>query len=300
MDYPDYPFDHHYYFVKGLRLHYLDEGPNNSDGAADPVVMVHGNPSWSFYYRKLVLALRNNYRCIVPDHIGMGLSDKPDDESYHFILDQRVDDLESLLDNLNITDNITLVVHDWGGMIGMSYATRYPQRIKRLVILNTSAFHLPEEKSVPWQLRLSRIPVVSAILNQGLNIFARGAIKYCVTRAPMPAEVAAAYLAPYDTWSHRRAIKKFVFDIPLNPGHMSYRTVDRTDKAIGQFSNTPMLVCWGMKDFVFDDCFLKEWERRFPEAEFHRFEDVGHYILEDAPEDVIPLVKQFLQDHPLQ
>ncbi len=188
MNYPDYSFDHHYHSVKGLRLHYLDEG----DVDAEPVVMVHGNPSWSFYYRKLVLALRDNYRCIVPDHIGMGLSDKPDDETYNFTLDQRTDDLESLLDHLGITENITLVVHDWGGMIGMAYATRHPERIKRLVILNTSAFHLPNGKSVPWQLKLSRIPVVGALLNQGLNIFARAAVKQCVTRNPMSPEVAAA------------------------------------------------------------------------------------------------------------
>ncbi len=299
MDYPDYSFDHHYHSVKGLRLHYLDEGPKNSDGDAGPVVMVHGNPSWSYYYRKLVTALRDNYRCIVPDHIGMGLSDKPDDESYHFTLDQRVDDLESLLDHLGITENITLVVHDWGGMIGLAYATRHPERIKRLVILNTSAFHLPKDKTVPWQLKLSRVPVIGAFLNQGLNIFARGAVKHCVTRKAMPPEVAAAYLAPYDSWSHRRAVKKFVFDIPLKPEDIAYETVDQVDKTVGQFSNIPMLVCWGMKDFVFDDCFLKEWEKRFPDAEFHCFEDVGHYILEDAPEDVVPLVQQFLHAHPL-
>lgn len=296
MNYPDYSFDHHYHSVKGLRLHYLDEGHND----ASPVVMIHGNPSWSFYYRKLVLALRSDYRCIVPDHIGMGLSDKPDDEIYRFTLDQRVDDLESLLAYLNVTDNITLVLHDWGGMIGMAFATRYPERIKRLVILNTSAFHLPKGKSVPWQLKLSRIPVVGAILNQGFNIFARAAVKQCVTRTSMSPEVAAAYLAPYDNWSHRRAIKKFVFDIPLNRSDAAFETVGHVDKTIGQFSSTPMLVCWGMKDFVFDHHFLKEWETRFPDAEFHRFEDVGHYILEDAPEDVIQLVLQFLQAHPLQ
>jgi haloalkane dehalogenase len=300
MNYPDYSFDRHYHSVKGLRLHYLDEGPKNNAENCETVVMVHGNPSWSFYYRKLVLALRDNYRCIVPDHIGMGLSDKPDDETYQFTLNQRVDDLESLLDHLGITENITLVVHDWGGMIGMAYATRHPERIKRLVILNTSAFHLPKDKTVPWQLKLSRIPVVGAILNQGLNIFARGAVKQCVTRTAMSPEVAAAYLAPYDSWSHRRAIKKFVFDIPLHAGDTAYETVDQIDKTVGQFSNIPMLICWGLKDFVFDQHFLKEWERRFPDAEFHQFEDVGHYILEDAPEDVIPLVQQFLHAHPLK
>ena len=300
MNYPDYSFDHHYHAVKGLRLHYIDEGPKSSDEDIEPLVMVHGNPSWSFYYRKLVNALRDNYRCIVPDHIGMGLSDKPDDETYHFTLDQRVDDLESLLDHLGLTENITLVVHDWGGMIGMAYATRHPKRIKRLIILNTSAFHLPKDKTVPWQLKLSRIPVVGAILNQGFNIFARGAVKQCVTRTSMSPEVAEAYLAPYDNWSHRRAIKKFVFDSPLHTGDTAYETVDQVDKTVGQFSNIPMLICWGLKDFVFDHHFLEEWEKRFPDAEFHRFEDVGHYILEDAPEDVIPLVQQFLLAHPLK
>ena len=291
MNYPDYSFDHHYHSVKGLRLHYLDEG----DESAEPLVMVHGNPGWSFYYRKLVLALQDNYRCIVPDHIGMGLSDKPDDETYHFTLDQRVDDLQSLLDHLNITDNITLVLHDWGGMIGITYATRHPERIKRLIILNTCAFHLPKDKTLPWQLKLSRIPVVGALLNQGFNVFARSAVKQCVTRKPMSPEVTAAYLAPYDSWAHRRAIKKFVFDIPLKAGDTAYATVDQIDKTVGQFSDRPMLVCWGMKDFVFDHHFLKEWETRFPNAEFHRFEDAGHYILEDASDDIIPLVKNFLQ-----
>ncbi len=300
MNYPDYSFDHHYHSVKGLRLHYLDEGPKDSDEDTEPVVMMHGNPSWSFYYRKLVLVLQSNYRCIVPDHIGMGLSDKPDDETYRFTLDQRVDDLESLLEHLSITKNITLILHDWGGMIGMAFATRHPEKIKRLIILNTSAFHLPKDKSVPWQLKLSRIPVVGAILNQGFNIFARGAVKHCVTRTTMSPEVAVAYLAPYDSWSHRRAIKKFVFDIPLKPSDTAYETVDQVDKTINQFSKLPMLICWGLKDFVFDYYFLEEWEKRFPDAEIHRFEDVGHYILEDASEDVIPLVQQFLQTHPLQ
>ncbi len=296
MNYPDYSFDHHYHYIKNLRLHYLHEDQNNE--SAETVVMIHGNPSWSFFYRKLVIALRNNYRCIVPDHIGMGLSDKPDDKTYDFTLNQRADDLESLLDHLNITNSITLVLHDWGGMIGMAYATRYPERIKRLIILNTSAFHLPKDKSVPWQLKLSRIPIIGIILNQGFNIFARNAVKQCVTRTTMSPEVAAAYLAPYNNWSHRRAIQKFILDIPLQPGSATYETVERIDKATEKLSEIPMLICWGMKDFVFDHHFLEEWTKRFPDAELYRFEDAGHYILEDAPEDIIHLIQQFLRAHP--
>lgn len=292
---PAYEFQGHFACVRGLKFHYLDEGPKD----AAPVLMLHGNPSWSYYYRKLVSALRDEHRCIVPDHIGMGLSDKPGEDIYEFTLDRRVDDLASLLDELAVTKDVTLVLHDWGGMIGMTYASRYPDRIKRLVILNTAAFHLPEGKSVPWQLKLSRIPFVNAVLNQGLNAFAKGAVKYCVTRRPMQKEVADAYLAPYDTWHNRLAIRKFVEDIPLEPEDKGYDTIDKVIDSLQTFSRLPMLICWGLKDFVFDEDFLHEWERYLPNAEVHRFADAGHYILEDAAEDVIPLVSQFLKDNPI-
>ncbi len=295
MLYPDYPFNNHYADIKGLQLHYLDEGPKD----AEPLVMVHGNPSWSFYYRKLVQALSSRHRCVVPDHIGMGLSDKPSNNNYEFTLDRRVDDLATLLDQLNIDSNITLVVHDWGGMIGMAYANRYPERIKRLVILNTAAFHLPKDKSIPWQLTLSRIPFVNALLNQGLNAFCRGAVKYCVTRKPMPADVGEAYIAPYNSWHNRLAVRKFVEAIPLKPEDNGYNTIDKVEQELGQFSSLPMLICWGLRDFVFDKYFLNEWERRFPGAEIHRFEDAGHYILEDAADEVIPLIDGFIKKYPI-
>lgn len=276
-------------------MHYLHE--NQNKGNTEAIVMIHGNPGWSFFYRKLVIALRDSYRCIVPDHIGMGLSDKPDNKAYRFTLDQRANDFELLLDHLNITNNITLVLHDWGGIIGMAYATHYPERIKRLIVLNTSAFHLPKGYRIPWQLKLSRIPVIGTILNQGFNVFARGSTKLCVTNTIMSPEIAAAYLAPYNKWSHRRSIQKFILDIPLKPGGITYKTVEQIDKAAEKLSNIPVLICWGMKDFVFTHHFLREWKKRFPNVYIFRFEDAGHYILEDAPEDVIHLIQQFLHTH---
>ena len=295
MLYPDYPFSGQYASVQGLQLHYLDEGAKE----APPVLMLHGNPSWSFYYRNLVQELSADHRCIVPDHIGMGLSEKPSSDDYEFSLDRRVEDLDALLTQLGVEENITLVVHDWGGMIGMTYADRYPDKIKRLVILNTAAFHLPAEKSIPWQLVLSRIPFINALLNQGMNVFCRGAVKYCVTRRAMTDEVARGYLAPYNSWHNRLAVRKFVEAIPLKPGDNGYDTIDKVDSNLQQFSAVPMLICWGLKDFVFDKSFLKEWETRFAAAEVHRFEDAGHYILEDAKEDVIPLITNFINKHPI-
>lgn len=160
----------------GLKLHYLDEG----QGA--PVVMVHGNPTWSFYYRRLVERLSPNYRTVVPDHIGCGYSDKPDDTRYNYTLANRVDDLEFLLEELKIDREITLVMHDWGGMIAMTYAARHPERIARLVVLNTAAFHMPATKKLPWALGVCRDTPIGSWLVRRLNAFAIGTAVIGCTR----------------------------------------------------------------------------------------------------------------------
>jgi haloalkane dehalogenase len=279
--------------LNGLRYHYLDEG----DG--EPVVMVHGNPSWSFYYRKLVEALVPDYRVIVPDHIGCGLSDKPGDDRYDYTLERRIDDLETLLDRLGLDAGLTLVVHDWGGAIGLGYAARRPERIGRLVVLNTAAFHLPASKPFPWPLWVCRDTPLGAWMVRGLNAFCRGTASIGCKTHRMPADVRAGYLAPYDSWANRIAIHRFVQDIPLRPGDRSYEQVSLMESRLGLFADTPMLIAWGLRDFVFDRHFLDEWERRFPRAEVHRFEDAGHYVLEDVPDRVIPRVRSFLSAHPV-
>lgn len=283
-----YPFTGHNLNLDGLRYHYLDEGNG------EPVVMVHGNPSWSFYYRNLVLALRDRYRCIVPDHIGCGFSDKPGGDRYDYTLSQRVDDLERLLDSLGISKNITLVLHDWGGMIGMAYAVRHPKRIKRLVILNTAAFHLPKEKPFPLALKICRDTGLGALLVRGFNAFSLAASFVGCKKNPMSAELRQAYRLPYNTWQNRIATLRFVQDIPLSPGDRNYDLVSAVAAGIDQFRDLPMAIFWGELDFVFDCSFLAEWQRRFPEAEVHRYSDAGHYILEDMKEKVVPLIGEFL------
>lgn len=285
-----YPFTGKFLALKsGVQMHYLDEGKGK------PVVMLHGNPSWSFYYRHLALALRDHNRVIVPDHIGCGLSDKPGDDRYDYTLKSRVDDLEFLLDSLGVNEKITLVVHDWGGMIGMTYAARHPERIEKLVILNTGAFFLPEGKSFPAPLRLCRTPL-GALLIRGFNAFARGAAWVGCKRRRMNRELRRAFTAPYNSWANRIATLRFVEDIPLAPGDKAYAVVRDTQEKLGSLSALPMLICWGLKDFVFDIHFLEEWRRRFPGATIHSFPDCGHYILEDAQQEVVPLIKRFIEN----
>ena len=272
----------------GLRYHYLDEG----EGPA--VVMVHGNPTWSLYYRRLVEALSPSHRTIVPDHIGCGLSDKPGDARYRYTLESRVDDLERLLDHLGIVSDVTLVVHDWGGMIGTAYAARHPERIARMVVLNTAAFHMPPEKRFPWTLGLCRSPGVGALVVRGLNGFARGTASIGCTKHRMTDSLRDAYVAPYDSWSNRIAVHRFVQDIPLRPQDRAYDLVSWVEGRLELLRSVPMLIGWGMKDFVFDETFLKEWERRFPLALVRRYPEAGHYILEDEAESLIPQIKNFL------
>lgn len=280
-----------FYDLGGLRMHYRDEG------SGDPVVMLHGNPSWSFYYRGLIDALKDSCRCIAPDHVGMGLSDKPGDGRYEYTLSRRVQDLDALLENLGVRERVTLVLHDWGGMIGMAWAARRPERVSRLVVLNTAAFLLPEGKSLPWQLELGRDSALGAVLIRGFNAFARGAARLGVVR-PMAPETREAYLAPYGSWAERIAVLRFVQDIPLGPEDRAYALAKETQDRLPLFADKPVLVCWGMKDFVFDADFLAGWEKRFPKAEVHRFPGAGHYVLEDEGPAIAALVKGFLAKHP--
>src|SRR5438093_11795065 len=229
-----YPFTPRILQRADLRISYLDEG------TGEPVVMLHGNPTWSFYYRNLVLRLRDRYRCVVPDHVGCGLSDKPPDSRYPYSLERRVADLTALLDHLRLDRDVTLVLHDWGGMIGTAWATRFPERVKRLVVLNTAAFPLPETKRLPLSLWLGRNTALGAVLIRGANLFCRVAARWCVTRRPLPPAVRRMYLAPYDSWAHRVAVLKFVQTIPLTPRDPGYDIVHETEQRLALLRDRPV------------------------------------------------------------
>ena len=280
----------------GVKMHYLDEGPRDGE----VLVMLHGNPTWSFYWRHLIAGFSSQYRVIVPDHVGCGLSDKPGDDRYDYRLQRRVEDVEKLLESLSIRSNVTLVLHDWGGMIGMAYATRNKDRVKRLVVLNTAGFGLPEGRKLPWQIALVRFLPFFSVPVRGFNAFSVGATWTCSTvKGRLTKAVKRMYLAPYDSWRNRIAVHRFVQDIPLKEGDPSFPLVKRVSDELPHWSKTPLLVLWGMKDFVFDEHFLAEWKRRLPHGEVHTFPDAGHYVTEDAHEKIVPLLRTFLDANPL-
>lgn len=286
-----YPFESHYINLKGLKYHFVDEGTGN------PVVMIHGNPTWSFYYRELIKALSGNYRTIAVDHMGCGLSDKPDKNQYDYRLKSRVDDIEALIDSLELSEKITLVLHDWGGMIGMAFALRHPERIGRIVIMNTAAFLPPDGKRLPLRLRLIRdIRLFATPAVLGFNLFAYSAL-FMASHKGLSKDVKSGLTAPYNCWKNRRATLYFVQDIPVGENDPSYSIVKHADENLHKLAGIPMLICWGKHDFVFDESYFAEWQRRFPDAEVNLLSDAGHYVMEDEPEKVCMLVKDFLIRH---
>jgi len=287
-----YPFASQFIDVNGFKYHYIDEG------SGEPVVMVHGNPTWSFFYRELIKSLSGRYRAIAPDHIGCGLSDKPSASQYNYTLRTRIDDLDHLVESLTGPEKITLVLHDWGGMIGMAYALRHPEKINRLIILNTAAFLPPAAKKIPLRLSLIRnFGPLTAVAVLGFNLFAVGAL-YMASRRGLARDVKRGLIAPYNCWTNRIATLKFVQDIPLAENDPGYRLVKQVGEQLHLLCRLPMLICWGEHDFVFDADYLAEWIRRFPDAEIHRFPDAGHYVLEDAGDEILPLIDRFLNRNP--
>lgn len=286
-----YDFEPHWADIHGQKMHYLDEG------SGPPLVMLHGNPSWSFMYRDLVRTFRKSHRVIVPDHIGCGLSSKPGDNEYIYTLRQRIDDLENLLDQLGIHRNITLLVHDWGGLIGAGFAVRHPGGIARMVILNSAAFTFSRGKQIHWTIRFCHNSRLACFLMEKMNAFSLGATLLGVKKKRMPSLVKKGYRAPYCNASCRRAVIRFIQDIPLEENHISSRTIQEISDSLYLLNKKPILICWGEKDFVFDQDFLKEWERRFPKAEIKRFPQAGHYVLEDETEAVTSCIDNFLKTH---
>jgi len=267
----------------GARLSYLDEGPRGDEA----VLMLHGNPTWSFFYRDIVRTLAPRFRCIVPDHVGMGLSEKP--ETYDYSLASRIADIEALVHSLGLK-RIHLIVHDWGGAIGFGFATRHPELIGRIVILNTAAFYSPH---IPRRISLCRAGFFGKWLVRGINGFA-GPASWMSTVRPLAPDVKRGFLFPYDSWDNRVAVHRFVQDIPMTPNHSTRPALDAIEAKLPLLADREKLLLWGGRDFCFNDHFLADWRRIYPQAPVHRYAAAGHYLLEDAGDDARRRIAEFL------
>ena len=246
-------------------------------------------------YRAFIPPLAARYRCIVPDHMGMGKSATPPDAArYH--LRQHIDNLESLLLALDLRD-ITLVLHDWGGPVGLGFATRHPERIKRLVLLNTWAF-------AAWPGPMPRLTeLIRSARGEAFVLKRNGYLE--------PALLGATHYPERLTQTVHRSIPRALPDpgiprrdallvarYPGARGDASFEEMARIEQGLGQFVETPSLLIWGMNDLVLPPAVLRQWQARYPHAIIHEIDDANHFLQEDAPERIIGWIAAFLAAYP--
>lgn len=276
-----FPFKRNWLELEDFRIHYVDEGQGR------PVVMFHACPMWSFAYRFLIRELAFDHRVIAFDLPGFGLSSGG--EHFDYTLNGYINVTESLLEHLQI-DNATLILHGWGGTVGVGYAVRHPQRVSSLVILNTLAF---SSYSIPWRLRLCRIPWLGAKLVTDLRLLQFG------NRAVHARDIAAAYEYPYRRREARQALYRFVEDIPTVPEAESAQRMMEIETGLWMFRGTPSLILWAMRDWLYPPRLLKRWRRYLPNAEIHTIDRAGRYIQEDAPDELNRYIRAFFARHQL-
>lgn len=276
------PYQSKYLLIDGQRMHYLEEGEG-------PVVLLlHGNPTWCFYYRNLIRELKPYFRVIAPDYIGCGLSDHPNDR--HYRAKDRIDHLEALLDHLGVK-KFSLLMHDWGGPIGTGLAIRRLPDVKRLVFLNTT---LTETESLPLIIKKAASPLIGRFLTKYTNHFVRLTTDFGVRKTLAP-EVRAGYHFPYKTADRRTAIWDFVDDIPFDSNHPSYAAMMEIAQGLPEVAKKPVQIIWGLKDPCFHREMLSRVAAHFPSARVLEIPDASHLVLEDAFDQVLRVARAFLR-----
>jgi pimeloyl-ACP methyl ester carboxylesterase len=273
------------------RMHFVDVGPR----AGRPVVLVHGNPTWGYLFRNFIPPLvAAGHRVIVPDHLGFGRSDQPDAPAVYRI-ERHAARLEALLDALDLRD-ATVVPHDWGGPIGLYWATRRPERVRSLAILNTFAHRPPGRVALSLPLRLSRARAIGELLVKGLHMVVRGFLfgGGVLRRERLTPTVRRAYLAPHRGWSQRTAILALAREFPADRTGRVADFQDAIHRGFSALASRPVFIAWATKDVVLGPAVFDQWRRDFPGAEVLSLPDVGHFLQEDAHEQVVPALVDFL------
>ncbi|WP_426479323.1 alpha/beta fold hydrolase [Chryseobacterium sp. CBSDS_008] len=277
----EYPFNSNFMETKSGKIHYIDEGEG------EVLLFVHGNPNWSFGYRELIKHFSKTHRCIAIDHLGFGLSDKPYDVSY--LPQFHAENLESVIRALGLRD-ITLVMHDWGGPIGMSYAENNPSNVKRLIVFNSWFWSVKEDKTLR-----SFSKFIGSALGRNLckyfNFFPRVLMKMDVgDKKKYSKAVHRHYIEPFPHPETRKGT--WVFP-------KSFLAEDRWLNLLWDNKDSlrelPVLLLWGLKDKAFPEPFLSRWESTFPGSTTAKFEYSGHNSPEDIGKEAIEFVQNFLE-----
>ncbi|WP_129675572.1 alpha/beta fold hydrolase [Candidatus Chloroploca sp. Khr17] len=278
----EYPFASQFFSVPAGRMHYVDEG------SGEPIVMIHGNPTWSFLYRNLIKRLQPEYRCIAMDHLGFGLSDKP--EQWSYLPKDHAANLTAFIEGLGL-QKITLVMQDWGGPLGLSYALNHPANVARIVIINTWAWPVNRD---PYYIAFSGIMggPIGRVLIMRYNFFAWSVLRQSFgDKRKLSREAHRHYLQHLATPAERIGCHVF-------PGQIvgSSAWLGEIWERMDTVEALPKLIVWGMKDIAFRPKELRRWQARFPSARTVELATVGHYVQEEAPDDLAAAMLPFLRE----
>jgi haloalkane dehalogenase len=276
-----FPFEARFLEAGDVRLHYVDEGPHD----APPILFVHGNPTWSYLWRRPIAELsKRGRRCVAFDHMGFGRSDKPPLLA-RYTLAAHVENALALVDELDLRD-VTLVAHDWGGPVGLGTMLERRERLRAAVLINTWAWELPS--FVPPFIREFRTEGLGEILALAGSLFVESIPGGMANRDTDPVMM-EAYRAPFPDYWSRIGTLAFQRDIPLTERDRSARLMgDIHDRLHGL--DLPVTLVWGMRDPVFQPVFLEQWRELFPDAKVVELHDAAHFVPEDRPDAVIDAI----------
>lgn len=287
-----WPFEPRYIQTDAGRMHYVDEGPCD----APAVVFAHGNPTWSYLFRDFIGPLAaGGHRVVSVDHLGFGRSDAPDDPLC-FTVERHTQRLAALLDSLELRD-VTLVPHDWGGPIALPWAARRSEALRGLFLLNTFAPRLPGPMGRRGSLRMLRSRLFGAMLVKRRNVPTEQFLFKTGTAHPdhWTESTKRAYRAPHPDPRSRTPMLVLPREVPFTDAHPVAKSMNSTTALLKiQLADKPVAIVWGMKDVLFGEEVLAQWQQIFPHARVHRLSDAGHFVPEDAPHQVLSRLTEFL------
>ncbi len=279
-----FPFTPNFMEINGFNMHYIDEGKG------EPILCHHGMPTWSYLYRNFIMELKKDYRVIAPDAMGFGKSDVPQDKPY--LLKQHVDNLTKLILKLDLTE-LTLIFQDWGGPLSLGFAVDYPERIKRLVIMNTS-IGVMKEGSKSWYYRMEKLGKYEKYIKNTGGIIRMG----IYNKGKVTPTLLNAYNAPFPRDEYYIGSLAWPKDIPVGNSHPSAKPMIHIRKNLHKLLDKPKILIWGMKDPIFPTWTIDWWNKIYPGIETYKIENASHFLQEDAPELIISLIKDFLNKYP--
>jgi haloalkane dehalogenase len=277
-----YPFKPHFEKINGFDMHFIDEG------TGEPILCLHGEPTWSYLYRNFIKELSNSNRVIAPDQMGFGKSDVPQEKKYR--MHEHIDNLTKLILKLDL-NNITLVVQDWGGPIGLGFAVDHVERIKRMVIMNTSVGVMREGRK-PWYATLEEKGIYKEFI---MNI--EGVIKGGIYQKDnITDSMINAYTAPFPSEEYYIGAFAWPKDIPIGDSHPSAPTMKHVRENLNNLSEKEKILIWGLKDPIFPKKMINWWQKIYTDIKTYEIKDASHFLQEDAPDEIISIISDFIQN----